>query len=160
LVAIALGNEYDNYVAWNDPAVKARLEREATSLKKSEKIAETYKAQAKDLQALASAAKTTVVQSQPFAFNSSNFPAEISAAIVKTAAGAVTEAIVTPYGVYVAKVNNVNEPAMKLEESRDMYLQQFNRQFMPLVGNGLINALLGGEQPDNHSLNFVAGFDD
>lgn len=160
LVAIALGNDYDSYVAWNDPAVRPRLEREATNLKKAQKIAETYKAQAKDLDALAKAAKTSVVPSQPFAFNSSNFPAEVSAAILKTAQGAVTEAIVTPYGVYVAKVNSISEPAMKLEDGRDMYLQQFNRQFMPLAGNGLLNALLNGEEVENHSLNFVAGFDD
>ena len=42
-MAIALGNEYDDYVAWNDPVVRQRLEREATNLKKAEKIAETYK---------------------------------------------------------------------------------------------------------------------
>ncbi len=160
LVAIALGNEYDDYVAWNDPVVRPRLEREATNLKKAEKIADTYKAQAKDLQALATAAKTTVITSQPFAFNSTNFPAEFGAAIVKTAKGALTETIVTPYGVYVAKVNNISEPAMKFEDSRDMYMQQFSRLFMPLAGNGLINALLDGEEVENHSLNFVAGFDD
>lgn len=160
LVAIALGNEYDDYVAWNDPVVRQRLEREATNLKKAEKIADTYKAQAKDLQALATAAKTTVITSQPFAFNSTNFPAEFGAAIVKTAKGALTETIVTPYGVYVAKVNNISEPAMKFEDSRDMYMQQFSRLFMPLAGNGLINALLNGKEVKNHSLNFVAGFDD
>ena len=49
---------------------------------------------------------------------------------------------------------------MKFEDSRDMYMQQFSRMFMPLAGNGLINALLNGEEVKNHSLNFVAGFDD
>ena len=72
----------------------------------------------------------------------------------------MTEAIITPYGVYVAKVNSVSEPAMKFDDSRDMYMQQFNRMFMPLSGNGLLNALLDGEEVENHSLNFVAGFDD
>lgn len=160
LVAIALGNEYDDYVAWNDPAVRQRLEREATSLKKAEKIAQTYKGQLKNLQALATASKTTVAPSMPFAFNSSNYPAEVTAAILKTPKGAMTDAIITPYGVYVAKVNSVSQPSMKLEDSRDMYLQQFNRLFMPLAGNGLLNALLNGEEVENHSLNFVAGFDD
>ncbi len=60
----------------------------------------------------------------------------------------------------MAKVNNISEPAMKFEDSRDMYMQQFSRMFMPLAGNGLINALLNGEEVKNHSLNFVAGFDD
>ncbi|MDE5929382.1 MAG: SurA N-terminal domain-containing protein [Muribaculaceae bacterium] len=160
LVAVALGKDYDDYVAWDDPAVRPRLEREATNMKKAEKLAETYKDKANDLQALATAAKTTVLKSQPFAFNSSNYPAEVSSAIVKAAKDAVTEIVTTPYGVYVAKINSINDPAMKLEDSRDMYLQQFNRQFMPLVGNGLINALLGGNDAENHSLNFVAGIDD
>lgn len=160
LVAVALGDEYDDYVAWNDPTVKPALEAEARNLKKAEKIAAQYKGKTGNLQALASAARTSVMP-MTYSFSTPGIPAAVDAALAATKDGATTAPIVTDQAVYVIKVNKTNTPVMKLADSKDQMMQMFQQGFMPLNTNiGVFNALLGGKKIKNNALNFKQGLDD
>lgn len=160
LVAAALGEDYDDYVAWNDPTVKPLLEAKARNLKKAQQLADKYKGKTGNLQALAAETRSSVMP-MTYSFSTPGIPAEVDGALAKTKDGATTAPIVTDQAVYVIKVNKTNAPVMKLADSKDQMEMMFMRGFMPLNTNiGVFNALLGGKNIKNHTLNFKQGLDD
>lgn len=160
LVAVALGDEYDDYVAWNDPTVKPILEAQARNLKKAQQLADKYKGKTGNLQALAAETRSSLMP-MTYSFNTPGIPAEVDGVLAKTKDGATTAPIATEQGVFVIKVKKTNAPVMKLADTKDQMMQQFQRGFLPLNTNiGVFNALLGGKNIKNHTLNFKQGLDD
>ncbi len=167
LLAAAVKGVYDGeYLPWNADIIVTQIDAEASKAKKAEILLDRYAGKAESLDAYAELMSTTVQHgdvtfSAPMLATVGFNESALQGAVASAEQGKLVGPLQGNNGVVAFMVNEVAESGRTF--TYEEYANQFNRVFN--LGNVrnmsnpayLLQLLLGDEEIENHSLNFIQG---
>lgn len=159
LIAIAVDDEYSDYLPYNAPAIYPMLESAALAQKKAHILAQRHAGAATDLAGYAAAFNTEVRNgsvniNNPFLLTIGMGESELMGAITAAEEGALVGPVEGSHGILVFQVDAIDTANRPMVEAD--YGQQFMRSFSPLRTQSPLPLLLGRHKVDNRSLNYVS----
>lgn len=158
LIALAVTDIYDEYIPYTSPAISTRLTALARNSKKADKLMAEYAGKATDLEGYAKLMGVEVAEGNvnittPTLLNIGVNESALQGAIAAAEKGALVGPVKGSRGVMVFEVRDINT------DNRPFTAVEYGSRFNTTFGLGrnlsTLSLLLGDEEIENRSLNFI-----
>lgn len=158
LIAIAVTDIYDEYIPFTSPSINTRLTARARNAKKADKLMAEYAGKATDLEGYAKLMGVEVAEGNvnittPTLLNIGVNESALQGAIAAAEKGSIVGPVKGSRSVMVFEVRDINT------DNRPFTAVEYGSRFNSTFGLGrnlsTLSLLLGDEEIDNRSLNFI-----